>query len=233
VEVGIPIFVMDYAANGTLRDRYPRGTPLPSETIVSYVKQIADALQYAHDNKLIHRDVKPENILLGQHEVILLSDFGIATAPKVLARMKTQDIAGTVIYMAAEQIQGKPRYASDQYVLGIIVYQWLTGMPPFRGSHVEIVTQHLTAPPPLRTIVSTIPVEVEQVVLTALAKDPKRRFGNVRAFANALEQAYKIPPPFADRPNKPPPRQTEPEPPPMKVFHESASPRPNMGDQKL
>jgi molecular chaperone DnaK len=235
VEKNIPFFVMDYASNGTLRGRHPRGTPLPSETIVSFVKQIADALQYAHDEKLIHRDVKPENILLGQHEEILLSDFGIATIAQSSGSMKTQDIAGTVLYMAPEQIQGKPRYASDQYALGIIIYQWLTGTTPFRGSHVEIVTQHLTVPPPpLRTIVSTIPVEVEQVVLTALAKDPKRRFGSVRAFANALEQAYKIPLPFADRPNgPPPPRQPKPEPPPKKVFHESASPRPQYGRSKV
>src|SRR5947209_13633706 len=78
VEGKIPFLVMDYASNGTLRQRHPRGTPLTLASIISYVKQIADALQYAHDEKLIHRDIKPENMLLGRRNEVLLSDFGIA-----------------------------------------------------------------------------------------------------------------------------------------------------------
>ena len=73
-----PFLVMDYAPNGTLRQRHPKGTQLPLTTIVPYVKQVANALQHAHDEKLIHRDVKPENILLGRRNEVLLSDFGIA-----------------------------------------------------------------------------------------------------------------------------------------------------------
>ena len=79
IEEGIPFLVMSYAPNGTLRQRYPRGTRLPLPTVVSYIKQVADALQYAHDAKLIHRDIKPENMLLGKRDEVLLSDFGIAT----------------------------------------------------------------------------------------------------------------------------------------------------------
>ena len=78
VKEGVPFLVMSYAPNGTLRHRHPKGTQLPLETILLYVKQIADALQYAHDEKLIHRDVKPENMLLGRRNEVLLSDFGIA-----------------------------------------------------------------------------------------------------------------------------------------------------------
>ena len=77
VEDDIPFLVMDYAPNGTLRQRHPRGIPLPPVSIVSYVKQAAAALQYAHDRRLIHRDVKPENMLVGCNEDVLLSDFGL------------------------------------------------------------------------------------------------------------------------------------------------------------
>src|SRR5215469_5192281 len=78
IEGDTPFLVMEYAPNGTLRHRYPKGTPLPPDNIVSYIKQVASALQYAHDRKLIHRDVKPENMLLGTNDQILLSDFGLA-----------------------------------------------------------------------------------------------------------------------------------------------------------
>src|SRR5579864_8199006 len=80
VEEDTPFLVMDYAVGGTLRHRHPKGTRLPLTTIISYVKQVADALQYAHDQRVIHRDVKPENMLIGEHDDLLLSDFGIAIA---------------------------------------------------------------------------------------------------------------------------------------------------------
>ena len=93
-------------------------------------------------------------------------------------------------YMAPEQIQGKPRPASDQYALGIVVYEWLTGDRPFHGSFTELVGQHLSAlPPSLHEKISTISPEVDQVVQIALAKDSKQRFASVQAFAIALEQA--------------------------------------------
>src|ERR1700730_3878894 len=115
VEGKTPFLVMDYASNGTLRQRHPRGTQLPLAIIVSYVKQIADALQYAHDEKLIHRDIKPENMLLGRRNEILLSDFGLATIAQSAHSLSKTDVAGTVTYMAPEQLQGKPSPASDQY----------------------------------------------------------------------------------------------------------------------
>lgn len=174
IEDKTPFLVMDYASNGTLRQRHPKGAVLPLPTVVKYVKQVADALQYAHDEKLIHRDVKPENMLVGRRGEILLSDFGIALVAQSSRYQSTQKMAGTMAYMPPEQISGKPRAASDQYALGIVVYEWLTGDRPFRGSAIEIVTQHLAIPPtPLREKVPTISCHVEQVVLTALAKDPK------------------------------------------------------------
>jgi serine/threonine protein kinase len=185
-----PFLVMDYAVSGTLRQRHPKGSVLLLPTIINYVKQVAEALQYAHDKKLIHRDVKPENMLLGEREELLLSDFGIALIAQSSRYQGTQEMAGTISYMAPEQIQGHPRQASDQYALGIVVYEWLSGDRPFHGSYREIAVQHtVTPPPPLREKVSTISPDVEQVVMTALAKDPKQRFGSVLAFARALEQA--------------------------------------------
>ena len=190
VEGRIPFLVMDYAPNGTLRKLHPKGSSLALATIVTYVKQVADALQYAHDEKLIHRDIKPENMLVGRRNEVFLSDFGIALVAQSSRYQSAQEMAGTMAYMAPEQIQGKPRPASDQYALGIVVYEWLTGDRPFHGSFTELVGQHLSVvPPSLREKVPTIPLAVEQVVMTAFAKDPKQRFASVQAFATALEQA--------------------------------------------
>src|SRR6266480_1579065 len=192
VEGATPFLVMEYAPLGTLRQRYPKGTRLPLATIVSYVKQVASALQYAHERKLIHRDIKPENMLLESVNEILLSDFGIALFVQSSDYQTTQETAGTVAYMAPEQLQGKPRPASDQYALGIVVYEWLSGDRPFHGSPSELYSQHLfVSPSPLREKVPTISPAVEHVVLKVLAKDPKERFASVRAFATALEQASK------------------------------------------
>src|SRR5215471_9447198 len=122
VQDGIPFLVMDYAPNGSLRQRYPRGKLVPLPQIISCVKQVAAALQYAHDKKYIHRDVKPENMLVGQHEEVLLSDFGIATIAHSSSSLSTsaEGTSGTLAYMAPEQIEGHPRPASDQYALGIV-----------------------------------------------------------------------------------------------------------------
>ncbi len=194
LEEGIPFLVMDYAPNGTLRQRHPRGIPLPPVSIVPYVKQVAAALQYAHNRRLIHRDVKPENMLVGCNEDVLLSDFGLVMIAQSTSSQTTKEMVGTLPYMAPEQINGKPRPASDQYSLGIVIYEWLSGERPFRGSLVEIATQHLMTPPaPLYGKVAGISPAVEEVVFTALAKDPQRRFASVDAFATAFEQACQTP----------------------------------------
>ena len=190
VENRVPFIVMEYAPRGTLRQRHPRGSRLPLVTILSYTRQVADALHYAHIEKLIHRDVKPENMLLGPNDEVLLSDFGIATIAHSSHSQSILEIAGTVTYMAPEQIQGRPVIASDQYALGVVVYEWLCGERPFKGSPMEIATQHMLAPvPPLHEKIPEIPSAIEQVVITALMKDPNKRFASVLLFANALEQA--------------------------------------------
>src|SRR6184192_2631682 len=143
VEDGTPYLVMDYAPGGTVRTLHPKGTRLPLPTIVNYVKQVAEALQYAHERRLIHRDIKPENMLLGENGQILLSDFGIALVAQSTRYQNMQDIIGTAAYMAHEQLQGKPRRASDQYALGIVVYEWLCGERPFNGNFTELYSQHM------------------------------------------------------------------------------------------
>ncbi len=185
---GMPFLVMDYAPGGTLRQRHPRGTLLALPTIVDYVKQIAQALQYAHDRKLIHRDIKPENMLIGENGELLLSDFGIAVMSQSSRYAGVQDIVGTVTYMAPEQIQAHPRLVSDRYALAVVVYEWLSGQPPFRGSYTEVMAKHCAAPVPSLRGQLPLPPEVEQGLFIALAKDPKERFASVQAFANAFEQ---------------------------------------------
>lgn len=220
----IPFLVMDYAPNGTLRQHHPRGKPLPLALIVSYVRQLADALQYAHDEKVIHRDLKPENMLFGKRREVLLSDFGVALAAQSSRYQGTQDVAGTAGYMSPEQIQGKARSASDQYSLGIVVYEWVSGDRPFHGSFTEICTQHLFAPPPpLHEKVPEISPQVEQVITVALAKDAKQRFASIQAFARALEQASQaaeptlvIPGPYA--PTVPAATKLEPRPEAEKIL---------------
>jgi serine/threonine protein kinase len=195
VKNGTPFLVMEYAANGTLRQRHPYGTLLPVETIISYVRQVASALQYAHDQRLIHRDIKPENMLLGAPGEILLSDFGLAMPASHTVDQSTQameiSFAGTTPYLAPEQLQGKPQPASDQYSLAVVVYEWLCGKRPFNGSPLEIAIQHISKPPPpLREQLPGISSSIEETVMRALAKDPQQRFDSVQDFATALERAY-------------------------------------------
>ena len=196
IEDSRPFLVMNYAPNSTLRQRHLRGIRLPLETIVFYVKQIASALQYVHDHKLIHRDIKPHNMLLGPYDEILLSDFGIAvTSHSIDTNLPGMpDFEGTVLYAAPEQLQGKPRRSSDQYALGVVVYEWLSGELPFSGSFYEVTLQHLfDLPPSLRQEKGVdIAPAVEEVVLKALAKDPQERFGNMWEFAEALEWTSKV-----------------------------------------
>ena len=190
IEGTTPFLVMDYAPNGTVRMRHPKGIPLALPTVVDYVKQIADALQYAHDQHLIHRDIKPENLLLGRHEEILLSDFGVALIEQTTRSQSTQNVAGTATYIAPEQFQGRPRAASDQYALAVLAYEWLCGDCPFHGSFLEVASQHLMVPPPsFQQKGATIPPAVEAVVMKALAKKSPERFSTIRDFAAALEQA--------------------------------------------
>ncbi len=200
VQDSIPFLVMDYAIGGNLRQRHSAGTRLPPDTVISYVQQLASALQYAHDQRLIHRDIKPENMLLSSWDDLLLSDFGLALfapcTPSIYrgdsysTHAMAQQVEGTSLYLAPEQLQGRPRCASDQYAFAVVVYEWLCGTPPFKGTPLEIAIKHVSVPPPpLRSLVSDLSPALEEVVLRALAKEPEQRFATVQEFAYALQQA--------------------------------------------
>ncbi len=191
-----PYIAMEYAPNSSLKQCHPMGTRLPLATVVQYVKPLAEALQFAHDNRLIHRDVKPDNVLIGSQNKLLLSDFGISAPSSSFLIELDQTLlprtGGTVYYMAPEQCRGFPEKASDQYALAIMVYQWLCGQPPFmRGSSDNIQFQHVHEPvPPLHNQLPDISPEVESAILRALSKAPEKRYATVTDFANALEQAW-------------------------------------------
>lgn len=205
VDNGYPFLIMSYAARGSLRHHYPRGSRLPIARIVEYVQQVASALDYAHKNKLIHRDVKPENMLIGQNEQVLLTDFGLVMMAQTSRSQSSSDLAGTVAYMAPEQLRGRPRFASDQYALGVVVYEWLCGRRPFNGSFAEIASQQvMESPPPLCEMEPHLAPEIEQVVLKALAKNPADRFESVGDFARALSEAYGSPSQFTQQFIRPP-----------------------------
>lgn len=193
VQEDVPFLVMDYAPNGTLRQRHPKGVPIPLVTVLPYIQQVTSALDYAHTQKLIHRDIKPENLLLNRQGDVLLSDFGLAITLHSSHSQALQEVAGTIAYMAPEQLQGKPHLASDQYALGVTLYEWLTGERPFQGSYAAIAMQHMLTPPsPPRDKVPSISPSVEEVILKALAKDPGARFSSIKAFALALEQTNAV-----------------------------------------
>jgi eukaryotic-like serine/threonine-protein kinase len=186
----LPFLVMEYASGGTLRDRHPKGEPVPLLTVVSYVDQLASALQYAHDHRVIHRDVKPENILVRADGTLLVSDFGIAKLLEQNVLMSAQTQVGTPVYMAPEQSRGYPCFASDQYALAVVVYEWICGVRPFQGTVFGLALQHMNTPPPrLRGYLPGLSEEVEHVVLKALAKVPEDRFESIQKFADALREA--------------------------------------------
>src|SRR5579884_1569643 len=186
----LPFLVMEYCPDGTLRKRHPKGSRISLTECIGYVKQIASALQYAHNARVIHRDIKPENMLVGKHGTILLSDFGIAVSAQSSRYLSGQNVGGTLVYMAPEQFDGKATFASDQYALAVVVYEWLSGETPFRGSPMEIIAQQFKGQiPSLAAKVLGLPAAVELVVQKALSKEPQQRFQSVQLFADALEQA--------------------------------------------
>jgi eukaryotic-like serine/threonine-protein kinase len=190
IEETVPFLVMEYAPHGTLRQRIPQGTRLSIQEILPLVRQLSSALHYAHEQGVIHRDVKPANMLLNQRDEVLLSDFGIAAIAQSVHGLNGKEVTGTAAYMSPEQIQGRALPASDQYSLGVVLYEWLTGDWPFRGSFTEICSQHLTtSPPPLHEKRPDIPVAVATVVERALAKDPEQRFASMQAFSDAFAEA--------------------------------------------
>jgi eukaryotic-like serine/threonine-protein kinase len=182
----IPYLVVSYAPYGTLRQRYPRGSRLPLAEVVTYIQQCADALYYVHEHQLVHRDVKPQNMLLGMHNQIILNDFGTTTISYSLVP-NAVDFEGTVLYAAPEQLEGRSIRASDQYALAVMTHELLAGSWPFMGTFEEVAHKHLLErPPTLREKGLAVPLLVEEALQRALAKDPDERFPTIQDFAYAL-----------------------------------------------
>ncbi len=186
-----PYLVMEFAPNGSVNNIHRQGTTLPLVTVLIYAKQLASALQYIHDKGIIHRDIKPHNILISKNNKLLLGGWGIACSYR-LDDYKPM-VVGTPIYMSPELLNDKRLPASDQYSLAVVIYEWLCGNVPFQSKaneFVEIALQILhKTPPSLREKNPAIPHEVEEVVMKALAKDPEKRYESIQDFAEALEEA--------------------------------------------
>lgn len=192
---------MDYVqgtdAARLLRSQYPSG--MPRTDVVGIITAIADALDYAHSRGLLHRDVKPANILLGEahpRRRILLADFGIARQlGEISGLTATNMLMGTTAYCAPEQLQGADLDGrADQYALGCTAYHLLTGSAPFFASNPAVViSQHLTAPPPLISAHRPELAHLDAVIAKALAKNPDDRYATCADFAASLGA-----PPIAD-----------------------------------
>lgn len=187
-QFGRPYLVMDYALGGSLSQF--RGTRLPLTLVIRYARQTASGLDYLNARGIIHCDIKPQNLLIGRDEQILIGDFGIALRAGNTAGIHEGIICGTPIYMAPEQIMGNPCFASDQYALAVVLYELLCGIPPFEGTGTDIVKLHLRVTPlSLHEHGLSVPFAVEDVIIRGLAKDPERRYGSAGQFAMALERA--------------------------------------------
>jgi serine/threonine protein kinase len=184
--------VMPFIEGGTLRDYIQKRERLTVEEAGSFLEQIASALQNAHDHDVVHRDVKPSNILLRPDGHAYLADFGLARA-KLEAHFQTLSGAmiGTPEYMAPEQSNGHYDHRSDIYSLGIILYQMLTGQVPFTAdSPVAVTLKHIQSTPiPPHQLNENIPLSIENVILKALAKAPEERYQEANVFALAYKKA--------------------------------------------
>ncbi len=188
---GVPYLVMPFIEGGTLKEKM--GHPIPYREAAGLLAPIARALEYAHNLKIIHRDVKPANILISHAGAPILSDFGIA---KMLGSRETTQLTatgvgiGTPDYMAPEQWMGKADAYTDMYSLGIVFYQMITGHLPFSAeTPAAVLIKHMQDPLPRPSLfVPGLPEPVEQVLFKVLAKEPENRFANMGVFAEVLEQ---------------------------------------------
>jgi serine/threonine protein kinase len=184
--------VLKYVHSGTLRAMMA-GSPLDLGLAVDMVTQMGLALGYAHRCGVIHRDVKPGNILIGEGRWAMLTDFGLAKILDGGKKLTRSGVGmGTPDYMSPEQAQGLPGDGrTDLYSLGVTLYEMVTGQVPFQAdSSMGVVVKHITqAPPPPRQFNTNLPEAVEQVILTALEKDPCQRFQSAEAMVAALVRA--------------------------------------------
>ncbi len=189
---GYSYIVMPLVQSGTLADLLKTRRMSPAE-IRRIINQVGDALGYAHARGMIHRDVKPSNVLLDERENCLLTDFGLARMVEGAARLTSAGaIMGTPAYMAPEQGSGGSMDGrSDIYSLGIILYEMVTGQVPYSAqTPIAVVFKHVHDPlPPPHTLVPDISEKLERVLLKVLAKDPADRYQKAEDFVQALQQA--------------------------------------------
>jgi predicted ATPase/class 3 adenylate cyclase/tRNA A-37 threonylcarbamoyl transferase component Bud32 len=200
---GLLYYVMPFAEGESLQDRLSRETQLPVKDALRIVREVADALDYAHRHHVVHRDIKPANILLLERHAVV-ADFGIARAITIAGgdRVTETGLAlGTPAYMSPEQGSADPSvdHRTDVYALACVLYEMLAGTPPFVGPNVQaVMARHALDPvPPLRTVRALVPETVEAAIVSALAKSPADRTGTVEEFAQALITEPAAVPPYA------------------------------------
>ncbi len=191
-EEHILYMAMEYVDGLTLKEYIQRYGPIDVEESIRIMQQVSSAITHAHANELVHRDIKPQNILMDKNGQVKVTDFGIAVALSATSLTRTNSILGSVHYLSPEQARGGiATKKSDIYSLGIVFFELLTGKLPFSGqSPVSIALKHLQSEPPsVRAIHPEIPQSVENIVLQAMAKDPFHRFMDVTEMYHALEHA--------------------------------------------
>ena len=197
--------VMEYLSGGDLKDLIDEKGPMPTGELAKLGSQVAAGLAHAHERGIIHRDIKPHNILLDERGRPKVTDFGIARALDTTQATRTGSFLGTALYSSPEQLQGeKVTPKSDVYSLGATLYQSATGEPPFTGSAISVASQHVNKPPPSPTeLNSAIGAPMEALILACLAKNPDDRPSaeQVQSRLAALDEApedtrlYAAPPP--------------------------------------
>ena len=190
---GSNYIVMEWVDGQTLNDIIMRDGRLTVDVVADYSVQILDALDHAHRSGVIHRDIKPHNILITRDGRVKVTDFGIARAASASALTEAGQVIGTVNYTSPEQARGASATAeSDIYSLGVVMYEMLTGRLPFVGdTPVAVALKHVQEDAlPLSVYNKAVPVEFERVVMKALAKDPQDRWHTARAFKNAILRAH-------------------------------------------
>jgi serine/threonine protein kinase len=191
---GMPFIAMEYVEGGSVASELSRRHgPLDTGTATGIAAQIAAALDYAHQQGVIHRDVKPSNMLLARDGRALLSDFGIAKAAGKRTLTQKGTLLGTPAYMSPEQARGRRNIdgRSDIYSLGVVLYEMLTGDVPFRGDDPTVILRAVLddAPAPPSWLYPAIPPAVERIVLRALAKEPEKRYATAGEMLAALQAA--------------------------------------------
>jgi eukaryotic-like serine/threonine-protein kinase len=199
---GTYCMAMEYASGGTLKDRIRKDGPLPPQKAVEVASQIAQALGFAHERGVIHRDVKPHNVLLSEAGKAKVADFGIARAAAATTTSRSNLILGTASYMSPEQAKGgRVSPASDLYSLGIVLYEMLTGVLPYEAEDpVALAIKHAEErPQSLRDANPKVPEVLEGLTLRLLAKDPTDRYQNATELLEDLRRVRDgLPLAFAD-----------------------------------